>query len=524
MRSARIRTSRFVGRQCQTLRWSFARHFAVKQTYAATCTAIISAGHMQQHAPPLFPQDICSNINMQTYAATCTAIISAGHMQQHAPPLFPQDICSNMHRHHFRRTYAAILTCRHMQQHAPPLFPQDICSNMHRHHFRRTYAAILTCSINDIHLAYTIIDIYLRLRASHASNAIIVELKLVDNTVFEFVPSLLFSVYSLYSRSKNRRLYFYLILNAIDVSFELIRQFLESMRPFASWLETTIEQILWVDVPFSIEIGGIIADNIFLSRIKSAEDLVRRIHHMAKIYMRMHQDLKNIELSSNNFSSLDVDQIKDLIAKLENQWSIVINEPEGLNLLEDGRLICEQLVKQYPMLEELDSFLYVDIVDQTIRAYKELSSVIPNIESAKSRKLRSLLVAIDAVEFLEIVLKKSHSFEKTLKELERMKNVKSFNAARLSTQLKKIEERAAEEDIQLNEALDYLDNTKDLLEEYSISDSNREILKNARKSLEDIVGTTKERIEDVRKSIQNALECRRLVDQVLFMKLYVKVF
>lgn len=31
MRSARIRTSRFVGRQCQTLRWSFARHFAVKQ-------------------------------------------------------------------------------------------------------------------------------------------------------------------------------------------------------------------------------------------------------------------------------------------------------------------------------------------------------------------------------------------------------------------------------------------------------------------------------------------------------------
>lgn len=34
-------------------------------------------------------------------------------------------------------------------------------------------------------------------------------------------------------RSKNRRLYFYLILNAIDVSFELIRQFLESMRPFA---------------------------------------------------------------------------------------------------------------------------------------------------------------------------------------------------------------------------------------------------------------------------------------------------
>lgn len=45
--------------------------------------------------------------------------------------------------------------------------------------------------------------------------------------------------------------------------------------------------------------------------------------------------------------------------RLENQWSIVINEPEGLNLLEDGRLICEQLVKQYPMLEELDSFLYV---------------------------------------------------------------------------------------------------------------------------------------------------------------------
>lgn len=88
-------------------------------------------------------------------------------------------------------------------------------------------------------------------------------------------------------------------------------------------------------------------------------------------------------------------------------------------------------------------------------------------------------------------------------------------------QLKKIEERAAEEDIQLNEALDYLDNTKDLLEEYSISDSNREILKNARKSLEDIVGTTKERIEDVRKSIQNALECRRLVDQVLlFLLLY----
>ncbi|VDM92055.1 unnamed protein product, partial [Litomosoides sigmodontis] len=108
-----------------------------------------------------------------------------------------------------------------------------------------------------------------RLCKSGVNDKPIIELRISSEVPFDLLPSLIFSTYSLYARCSNKKHTLYIIIDVRDCSEECLYSFLQALRQSASWLEGTIDCILWVIGSSLRNIEAVINEDLILSRAKN---------------------------------------------------------------------------------------------------------------------------------------------------------------------------------------------------------------------------------------------------------------
>ncbi|VDK27580.1 unnamed protein product [Gongylonema pulchrum] len=372
------------------------------------------------------------------------------------------------------------------------------------------------------------------LRKNSVHTKPIVELRISSDVSFDVVPSLIFSTYSLYTRCVDQKHTLYIIIDARQCSDECLYRFLEAVRPAASWLDGTIDCILWV-VGSSLQIlETAITTDLILSRVRNIvtdiegiaghvetsnfstnlnglidpsvtqhffhlrfclEELLKRTHRTAKLYMQLHENMKRFK-APYDLKTIDISSLRMQTDELDKQWAGVKDEADVVFLRHRGKILCDELQTQYPVLEHLDPFLYSDAVKRAVSGFEEVSMVMQKSNSSFAKRLKSLRCALEAVEFLNYV-----------------PEVGDGNN-RLTSQMKQVEAKAAEIIKHMEEAGGRLEAVTHLLEEGSIADADRQSISEALDTFRSFLTNSEQHITDVRRIVQAALDSRILIDQI----------
>ncbi|VDK41859.1 unnamed protein product [Anisakis simplex] len=341
------------------------------------------------------------------------------------------------------------------------------------------------------------------------SSNITVELKLSAHLPFDILPALLFSIRSLYSSCNDSRYLLYLVIDAREGTLDAFHACTRALHNFASRLDGTIERILWVGVPYTINLDAIIANDLTVSRIQNTfcdlrnlpehvdltflstslgglvepevseqffrmrsclEDLLRRTHRMAKLYMNLHEDLKKFDVPKN-ITELTIDAVTDR--------------------MEEGA------------------------VKRATTAFDELSAVMRKCESTINRRLGSFQSTIEMISFIEDLSKELSGLESRLAGVEKLKNLRTFNINRLSAQVKKAEELSTCENSKMNLIMDRLSEMNRLLEECCwLNETDRRVVERIASDVRDKISSARSRVLLTVDVLKKALEARNLIDQL----------
>ncbi|VDM13806.1 unnamed protein product [Wuchereria bancrofti] len=228
----------------------------------------------------------------------------------------------------------------------------------------------------------------------------VIELRISPEVPFDLLPSLIFSTYSLYTRCSDKKHTLYIIIDVRNCSEECLHTFLQTLRQSASWLEGTIDCILWVIGSSLRNIETIINEDLILSRTKNfvadiegitkyieagsfstylnglidpeitrhflrmrfcVEDLLKKTHKTAKLYMSLHEYLKQFEVPQD-LTTVNANLLWKQSEELKNRWNAVKDEPDVIFLLHRGEILCEELKTQYSDLYHLDSYLFAYVL------------------------------------------------------------------------------------------------------------------------------------------------------------------
>uniref|UniRef100_A0A915Q527 DH domain-containing protein n=1 Tax=Setaria digitata TaxID=48799 RepID=A0A915Q527_9BILA len=390
------------------------------------------------------------------------------------------------------------------------------------------------------------------LRKSSPYGKPLIELRISSEVPFDLLPSLIFSTYSLYARCADKKHTLYIIIDVRDCTEECLQCFLHTLRQSSSWLEGTIDCILWVTGSSLLNIENIVNEDLILSRAKNivvnvegitkyieagnfstylnglidpeitrhflrmrfcVEDLLKKTHKTAKLYMSLHEYLKQFEVPQN-LTATNADLLRRRSEELSSQWNAVKDDPDVIFLLHRGEILCEELKTQYPNLQHLDSYLFVDAVNRAVSGFEEVKMVMQKSNSSISRRLYALQCAVEAVEFLKYVPEMTEVINAEVIELEQLKIVKIFSVVRLTSQIKQIENKTIELTRYLDEADSYLKKVEHLLEEGSFGNADRTLINHTFNSFNSFLLSCKQRTMEVRPAVQAALDSRLHIDQV----------
>ncbi|VDN01498.1 unnamed protein product [Thelazia callipaeda] len=404
------------------------------------------------------------------------------------------------------------------------------------------------------------------LRGSSTHGKPVIELRLSAEVPFDLLPSLIFSTYSLYTRCGDKKHTLYIIIDIRDCLEESLHSFSQSMQRSASWLEGTIDCIVWVVGSCLYNIETIINEDLILSRTKnvvtsierltshieaanfstnlgglinpeitrsfflmrsSVEDLLKRTHQTAKLYMRLHEHLKLFE-TPQDFRNINTDLLRIQIENLNNQWDAAKNEPDVVFLLQCGESLCEELKTQYCDLLHLDSYLYrhvifIDVMERAVSSFEEVKLAMQRSNSSILKRLNALHCVLEAVDFIKYVDEMTKVINTEMNVLEQLKIVRIFSIVRLTAQIKQVDNKVTELTECLDEADDRLEKAKHLSEEGSFGNADRETIVNTFSSFSTFLISCKQRISEVKPIVQAALDSRILIDQLYdWVLLYAK--
>ncbi|CAG9540044.1 unnamed protein product [Cercopithifilaria johnstoni] len=380
----------------------------------------------------------------------------------------------------------------------------------------------------------------------------VIELRISSEVPFDLLLSLIFSTYSLYARCSDKKHALYIIIDVRDCSEECLHSFLQALRQSASWLEGTIDFILWVIGSSLRNIETIINEDLILSTAKNivadiggitkyieagsfstylnglidpeitrhflhmrfcVEDLLKKTHKTAKLYMNLHEYLKQFEVPQD-LAIVNTDLLRKQSDELNNRWNAVKDEPDVVFLLHRGEVLCDELKTQYCDLQHLDSYLFADSINRAVSGFEEVKVVMQRSNSSISRRLYALQCSVEAVEFLKYVPEVTEFINNEINDLEQLKVIKIFSVIRLTSQIKQIDSKTAELTRYLDEADSRLKKVAHLPEEGSFGNTDRNRITNTFDSFNSFLTSCKQRVMEIRPIVQAALDSRIHVDQV----------
>ncbi|MCP9263468.1 hypothetical protein DINM_006752 [Dirofilaria immitis] len=347
----------------------------------------------------------------------------------------------------------------------------------------------------------------------------------------------------------------YIIIDVRDCSEECFHSFLQTLRQSASWLEGTIDCILWVTESSLHNIEAIISEDLILSRTKNivvdiegitkyveagnfsthlnglidpeitqhflrmrfvsslCGRFVEKTHKTAKLYMGLHEYLKQFEVPQD-LTTANIDLLRRQCAELNNRWNSVKDEPDVVFLLRCGEALCEELKTQYYNLQHLDSYLFADSVNRAISGFEEVQMVMQRSNLSISRRLYALQCSVDAIEFLKYIPEMTEFISNEVNDFEQLKLIKIFSVVRLTSQIKQVDSKTTELIRHLNEADNRLKKVTHLREEGSFGNADRQRITDMLDSFNSFLSSCKQRVMEVRPIVQAALDSRIHIDQV----------
>ncbi|VIO97084.1 RhoGEF domain containing protein [Brugia malayi] len=380
----------------------------------------------------------------------------------------------------------------------------------------------------------------------------VIELRISSEVPFDLLPSLIFSTYSLYTRCSDKKHTLYIIIDVRNCSEECLHTFLQTLRQSASWLEGTIDCILWVIGSSLPNIETIINEDLILSRAKNimadiegitkyieagsfstylnglidpeitrhflqmrfcVEDLLKKTHKTAKLYMSLHEYLKQFEVPQD-LTTANADLLREQSEELKNRWNAVKDEPDVIFLLHRGEILCEELKTQYNNLHHLDSYLFADAVNRAVSGFEEVKVVMQRSSSSISKRLYALKCSAEAVEFLKYVPQLMEFINNEIDDLEQLKVIRIFSVVRLTSQIKQVDSKTTELTRYLDEADSRLKEVVHLPEEGSFGNVDRKRITDMFDSFSSFLVSCKQRVMEVRPIVQAALDSRIHIDQV----------
>ncbi|VDK76894.1 unnamed protein product [Onchocerca ochengi] len=380
----------------------------------------------------------------------------------------------------------------------------------------------------------------------------VIELRVSSEVPLDLLPSLIFSTYSLYARCTDKKNTLYIIIDVRDCSEECLHFFLQTLRQSTSWLEGTIDCILWVVGSSLHNIETVINEDLILSRTKNivtdiegitkyietgsfstylsglidpeitrhflrmrlcVEDLLKKTHKTAKLYMSLHESLKQFEVPQD-LTIVNIDLLRKQSKELNSQWNAVKNEPDVVFLLHRGEILCEELKTQYYDLQHLDSYLFADSVNRAISGFEEVEMVIQRSNLSISRRLYTLQCSVEAIEFLKYVPEVTEFINNEINDFEQLKEIKIFSVVRLASQIRQVDNKLIELITYLDEADNHLKKASHLPEEGSFGNTDRQRISDTFDSFNSFLSSCKQRIMEVRPIVQAALDSRINIDQV----------